>query len=174
MENLYLYRGKNMLADSIRNQTKQIFQNIEILLDVILEDEFDTIKGGFKTWKHFYHLIHSLDKNFIDPSDYVEPEFHVKNLNIIYLEDESTITKAEIEQYYENVKNKIQKYLNELKDEILENQIIFNGMELTKMELILAQLRHIFYHVGYLHCCIKIEKGETPEYIGLYKVVPEK
>ncbi|GBU28219.1 hypothetical protein R84B8_01777 [Treponema sp. R8-4-B8] len=163
-----------MLTDSIRNQTKQIFQNIEILLEVILENEFDSVKGGFKTWKHFYHLIHSLDKNFIDPGNYVEPEFHKKNLNIIYLNDKNKLTKNEIEKYYENVNNKIQKYLNELTDETLENKIVFNGMEFTKIELILAQLRHIFYHIGYLHCCIKIEKGETPEYIGLYKAVPEK
>jgi len=163
-----------MLADSIRNQTKQIFQNIEILLNVIPANEFDAIKGGFKTWKHFYHLIHSLDKNFIDPGNYAEPEFHKKNMNIIYLEDENKLTKDEIEKYYERVKNKIQKYLDELKEAALENTIMFNGMELTKMELILAQLRHIFYHVGYLHCCIKIEKGETPEYIGLYKAAPEK
>jgi len=163
-----------MLADSIRNQTRQIFQNIEILLEVIPADEFDAIKGGFKTWKHFYHLIHSLDRNFIDPGNYVEPEFHKKNLNIIYLEDENKLTKDEIEKYYENVRNKVQKYLNELKEETIEDKVIFNGMELTKMELILAQLRHVFYHVGYLHCCIKIEKGETPEYIGLYKAAPEK
>jgi len=163
-----------MLADSIRNQTRQIFQNIEILLGEIPANEFDTTKGGFKTWKHFYHLIHSLDKNFIDPDNYIEPEFHKKNLNIIYLDDENKLTKDEIEKYYENVKNKIQEYLNELEDKALENKIAFNGMELTKLELILAQLRHVFYHVGYLHCCIKIEKGETPEYIGLYKAAPEK
>jgi len=163
-----------MLADSIRNQTIQIFQNIEILLEAIPSNEYDTIKGGFRTWKHFYHLLHSLDKNFIDPSNYVEPEFHKKDLNILYLEDENKLSKSKIEKYYINVKNKIQKYLNELKDETLENKIVFNDTEFTKIELILAQLRHIFYHIGYLHCCIKLEKGETPEYIGLYKVIPEK
>ena len=163
-----------MLTDSIKNQTKQIFQNIEILLEVIPQNEFDTIKGGFKTWKHFYHLVHSLDKNFIDPSNYDEPEFHKKNLNNIYLDDDNKLTKNEIVKYYENVKIKVQEYINELDEETLDEKIIFNGMNLTKMELVLAQLRHVFYHVGYLHCCIKIEKGETPEYIGLYKVVPEK
>ena len=163
-----------MLTDSIKNQTKQIFQNIEILLDVIPENEFDTIKGGFKTWRHFYHLIHSLDKNFIDPGNYDEPEFHKKNLNVIYFNDENKLTKSEIEKYYVNVKNKVQKYINELDKEILDEKVTFNEMNVTKMELILAQLRHIFYHVGYLHCCIKMEKGETPEYIGLYKTAPEK
>jgi hypothetical protein len=163
-----------MLTDSIKNQTKQIFQNIEILLDVIPENEFDTLKGGFKTWRHFYHLIHSLDKNFIDPGNYDEPEFHKKNLNIIYLNDENKLTKSEIEKYYVNVKDKVQKYINELNRETLDEKVIFNEMNFTKMELILAQLRHIFYHVGYLHCCIKMEKGETPEYIGLYKAALEK
>ena len=163
-----------MLIDSIKNQTKQIFQNIEILLEAIPQEEFDTIKGGFKTWKHFYHLVHSLDKNFIDPSNYYEPEFHKKNLDIIYLNDDNKLTKNDIVEYYEIVKKKIQKYINELNEEILDEKITFNEMSLTKMELILAQLRHIFYHVGYVHCCIKMEKGETPEYIGLYKVVPEK
>jgi hypothetical protein len=38
-----------MLANSVKNQVRQIFQNIEILLDAVREDEFDTIKGGFKT-----------------------------------------------------------------------------------------------------------------------------
>jgi len=72
-----------MLENSVKNQSKQIFKNIEILFETIPENEFNTIKGGFKTWKHFYHLIHSLDKYFIDPSNYNEPIIHKKNLNII-------------------------------------------------------------------------------------------
>jgi hypothetical protein len=157
-----------MLANSVRNQTRQIFQNIEILLDAVPENEFDTIKGEFKTWRHFYHAIHSLDKNFIDPGNYIEPIFHKKNLNTIDIEDENVLTKNEIKKYYESVKYKTTEYINRLNDEILAEEIHFNRMKFTRMELILAQLRHIFYHVGYLHCCIKVEKGETPEYIGLY------
>ncbi|MDR1316375.1 MAG: DinB family protein [Spirochaetales bacterium] len=157
-----------MLANSIKNQTAQIFQNIEILLDAVPENEFDTIKGGYKTWRHFYHLIHSLDKNFIDPGSYIEPIFHKNNLNRIDIKDENVLTKNEIKEYYEYVKDKIDEYIKKLNDEILAEEICFNKMQITKLELILAQLRHIFYHVGYLHCCIKIEKGGTPEYIGLY------
>ena len=90
------------------------------------------------------------------------------------MDNENKLTKEEIMDYYIKVKNKIQKYIDELDDKILDEIIRLNEMKLTKLELILAQLRHIFYHIGYLHCCIKIEKGETPEYIGLYKVMPEK
>jgi len=85
------------------------------------------------------------------------------------LDDENKLGKDDIVKYYEIVKNKIQKYINELDEEILDEKIIFNEMSLTKMELILAQLRHIFYHIGYLHCNIKMEKGETPEYIRVVR-----
>ena len=161
-----------MFRESIKNHTNQIFQNIDILFDAIPNNEFDMIKGGFKTWKHFYHLIHSLDKNFIDPSNYTEPEFNEKNLDIIFMDNGNELTKDETNKYYKNVKTKIQKYIDGLNEEILDEKIVFNEMSFTKLELILAQVRHIFYHIGYLHCCIKMEKGETPEYIGLYKVVP--
>jgi hypothetical protein len=73
-----------MLANSIKNQTGKIFQNIEILFEAISDNEFDTTKGGFKTWRHFYHLIHSMDKNFIDPGNYIEPDFH-KKIQMLYL-----------------------------------------------------------------------------------------
>ena len=90
------------------------------------------------------------------------------------MDDNNILTKEDLIKYYGNVKNKIQKYLDELNIELLDDKIVFHEMKLSKLELILAQLRHIFYHIGYLHCCIKMEKGETPEYIGLYKVLPEK
>jgi hypothetical protein len=157
-----------MLMDTIRNQTRKIFQNIEVLIEAIPENEFDTIKGGFKTWRHFYHFIHSMDKNFIDPGNYSEPDFHKKNLDVIFIEDDNRLTKEEIMKYYINVKNKVEKYIGKLDDKKLEGKIKFNEAEYTRLELIFAQLQHIFYHIGYLHCCIMIEKGDTPEYIGLY------
>ena len=161
----------NTMAQSVKNQTKQIFQNIDILFDAVPKEEFDTRKGGFLAWKHFYHLLHSIDQNFIDPGNYTEPDFQKKNLHVINIEDDNKLTKEDILKYYEKVKHKIQKYLNELTDKELESKIKFAEREFTKLELILAQLRHIFFHIGYLHCCIKMEKGQTPEYIGLFNVL---
>ncbi len=161
-----------MLAESVRNQSRQIFQNIEIVLDAIPADEYGARKGGFAAWKHFYHLIHSLDKNLIDPSSFAEPDFHLPNMDIIYLDTEPALTKGEIERYYGAVRDKVQGYLAALTDSKLEETIAFRDLRLTRLELILAQLRHVFYHIGYLHCCLKMERGETPEYVGIYKSVP--
>ena len=154
-----------MLANSIKNQTQRIFLSIEILLESIPENEFNTIKGGFLTWKHFYHLIYTLDKYFIDPSNFNDPLFHNKNMCITNMDNDNILSKNEIKEYYNNVKTKTQDYINKLDDKILEEKIPLDGMEFTKLELILGQLRHSFYHIGYFHCCIKMEKGEAPEYM---------
>lgn len=163
-----------MLAESVERQSRQIFQNIEILFESIPDEEFSTVKGGFETWKQFYHLIHSIDKNLIDPGNFIEPDFHQKNMDIIFVHTQPKLSRSEIIAYYQAVKEKSRSYLGTLSDSVLEEVVAFKDLRLTKLELILAQLRHIFFHIGYLHCCLKIERGSTPDYVGIYRAVPEK
>ncbi len=54
-----------MISDSIRNQSKQM-----------------------------YHLLHSIDQNFINPSDYREPAFHSENLNVIFMDSGDNLNRA--------------------------------------------------------------------------------
>ena len=163
-----------MYSESIQNQTVQMFENIEKIFESITEDKFQSVIGGFPMWKNMYHCIHSLDKNLIDPSSYCEPSFHEKNMDVIYLETPKILSKNELMNYYTEVKQKIANYLYAINDVKLVEKVYLNDKYYTRLELILAQLRHVFYHIGYLHCCIKIEYGNTPEYIGLYKRVPDK
>ena len=163
-----------MYFESIQKQTIQIFENLEIIIESISEEKFQSIIGGFPIWKNMYHCIHSLDKNLIDPTLYCEPSFHEKNMDVIYLETLKKLSKKELINYYTEVKLKIMSYLNSLNDDKLLEKVYLKEKYYTRLELILAQLRHVFYHVGYLHCCIKIEYGNTPEYIGLYKRIPDK
>jgi len=163
-----------MYFKSVQTQTVQIFENLEIIIESIPEEKFQSTIGGFPIWKNLYHCIHSLDKNLIDPASYSEPCFHEKNMDVIYLETTTKLSKNQLINYYLEVKQKIMNYLNLLTDKKLLEKVYLNEKYYTRLELILAQLRHVFYHVGYLHCCIKIEYENTPEYIGLYKRVPDK
>ena len=124
-------------------------------------------------WHQLYHFIHSMDQNFIDPLNYEHPDFHTPNMNMLAMEPDGFLSREQLYDYYKKTAGKIDAYLNSLDDEQLEKTVVFRGMELTGMELILAQFRHIFFHIGYLHCCIKLVKGETPDYVGLYVPVPE-
>jgi hypothetical protein len=150
----------------IQVEMEILFENIDILLDTI--NEFDSTRGGFTTWRHFYHLIHSIDKYLFDPDKYIEPLFHKKDLSVIYLFDNNKLTKNEIIGYYNDVKNRILNYVNDLNESILKNDLTEHKFHEILVH-ILGQIRHSYYHIGYLHCCMKIEKGETPEWINLQK-----
>lgn len=95
-------------------------------------------------------------------------------MDVIYMETQRILSKKELVNYYQNVKTKVTTYIHNLTDTTLLDKIVINNNQYTRLELILAQLRHVFYHVGYIHCCVKLEKGDTPEYIGLYKRIPDK
>jgi hypothetical protein len=163
-----------MIADSLKRQSAQIFTNIEYLFDDIDDALMGKTIGGFPFWKQVYHMLHSMDKNFMDPAGFTEPDIHSKNLDIIFMDTGRTLSRQALLEYYGKVKSKTMNYLDSLDDAALEETVSFRDLRLTRMELALAQFRHIFYHIGYLHCCIRTEKGRTPEYVGIYKAIPEK
>ena len=118
-----------LISDSVKRQCMQIFQNIDILFSEISSEDFNKRQGGFFIWKQFYHMIHSIDKNFIDPSIYQEPNIHIKNLDVIYMDDDNIMSKEKIENYYNEVKNKILMYLNKINDESLKCIVNYKDME---------------------------------------------
>jgi len=158
------------MLNGIKIETVIIFENIDILFDSIGENEFNSIKGGFIVWKQFYHLVHSLDKYFIDPHNYIEPSFHKeKEMHITNLNNDNPMEKVEIINYYNIVKNKIKNYVNSLTENDL-NEIVFvgdDGNKVSKGDRILGAIRHTYYHEGYFSCFLKMEKGETPEYLNV-------
>jgi len=158
------------MLNGLRIETEIIFENIDILFNSINENEFNTIKGGFIVWKHFYHLVHSLDKYFIDPHNYIEPSFHREDdMDITNLNNNKLMNKMEIIDYYNTVKNKIKKYVYSLSENDL-TEIVYtsdDGNIVSKGDLIVAAIRHTYYHEGYFNCIMKLEKGETPEYLNV-------
>jgi hypothetical protein len=77
-------------------------------------------------------------QNFIDPENYIEPDFHVKNLDIMNCEELAMLNKTQIRKYYQLVNNKIIDYLDLLEDSILEQVVSCKDLKFTKMELYIA------------------------------------
>jgi len=160
-------KGRTVTADSVRRQSPQLFENVETIFKNLEDPLYRKTSGGFPVWRQLYHTVHSIDRYFIDPNAFVEPELHKKNLDSLTDETDAFIERDVLYSYFQKVREKAEEYLVDLTDETLEEIVRFNGIEVTRLELILAQFRHILYHVGYLHCCLKIEAGNAPDYIGL-------
>jgi len=153
----------------IKHRFIQVLSSIENLFSYIPENLYNKKINGYLIWKQLYHLLNSLERNFIDPNNYEYPDFHEDKLNSLDYKSEKKLNKKTLYNYFISIKEKILNYLDDLDDKKLLEIIKFREMELTRLDFILSQFTHVMWHSGYLYSCMKIETNELPEYPGLYK-----
>jgi hypothetical protein len=122
-------------------------------------------------WKQFYHLLHSLDQFFISPREYREPSFHEDGMNYFGTSSKTTLSKSELTAYYSGIKAKIEAYLATLSDDRLGD--CPKDFPYTRLELVLAQSRHVMYNIGIINVLIAEITGRMPEYIGISQPIRE-
>lgn len=155
----------NDLLSIINRHTENTFKSIDILFDFFSEKDFTEVINGFPVWQQFYHMLNSIDRIFIDPIDYEYPEFHKENMNNPEVQSETQLNKNTLLQYYLEIKRNVRKYLSSINEDELYLRSNHKTISMTKLDHILAQLRHIAWHLGYLHSCAKVKYGEKPEHI---------
>ncbi len=124
-------------------------------------------------YKHIYHMLHSLDLWFINPNDksFQEPCIHIPNLNNLDVKTDRYISKTEIKEYYDAIKNKITAYTNSLDDTRLIEKPA--DCQYCKFESILGQFRHLHTHMGMLMRFIIEATGQWPTVLGLERPIPK-
>ena len=153
------------IINVLKRHTVNSFESIEILFNIFNEKDFEESVNGFYIWQQFYHMINSMDRIFIDPENYEWPKFHEENKNNLEYYFEKILTKECLYNYFQEVKNKINDYLENINENELLNKSNHKTIEMTKFDHILAQFRHMAFHLGYLHNCTKVMFGNTPEHI---------
>ncbi|MCD7949395.1 MAG: hypothetical protein LUG12_03910 [Erysipelotrichaceae bacterium] len=124
-------------------------------------------------YTHIYHMLHSLDLWFINPCDttYKELATHEYNLNNLDVVTYKILSRNEINDYYNEIKMKIQNYVSSLSDkQLLEYP---SHCEYTKFTLILAQFRHLHTHMGMIMGFIVDDTNLWPNVLGLENPIPE-
>lgn len=160
----------------IKNQTEINFINIQEQIEVAdLEAIFDGVNGS----RYIFHNLHSMDRFFINPTEYVyegEKLFGIpENLSVIdpsregYVSDKSiVISREQLLNYFEHVKGKIESYFEKLTaEELLEKP---KDSDYTRLELILGQFRHLMWHVGLSSGITFCSKKEWNQFTGLKKI----
>lgn len=159
----------------IKVQTEILFLNISDQLETAnLEYEYNNLNNS----RYIFHYLHSLDKFFIDPTEYVYDERKIigipENLSVIAEEKDGyelakgyVIPREKLHVYFENIKNKIYCYLDKMDDEELLEQP--ENYSYTRFELILGQYRHVMWHVGLSSAITFLADGHGTKYTGLVK-----
>ena len=157
----------------IQGQQEVNFINVK---EQILKADLETVFDAENNSRYIFHYLHSLDRFFINPCDYVyegERLFGIpENLSVIdskregYEADTSiVIPRDKLLEYFEYVRNKVNAYFETLTaDELLQKP---QGCEYTRLELILAQFRHLMWHVGLSSAITFAAKREWNSFTGL-------
>lgn len=150
------------LINSIKLNTEVLFTNANIMLQTC---NLDFILCDMPIWKHIYHMLHSCDQWYINPSEYTEPYFHEVNLNSLDIKSEKKLSRDELLKYLESINTKIMSYLDTLTDEMLND--IPDGCKSNRLTLILSQFRHFYAHLGNINATTIIETNKWPRVIGI-------
>lgn len=158
------------ILEVISDQTNRALWEVKNVIDCVPDDLWEKEYCNAPMWQHIYHMLHSLDMWFINPSDYAEPLIHADNLNNLDIKPAKHLSRAEINEYYNQIKNKIEKYVLMLTDDqLLEYP---KNCKYTKFTLILAQFRHLHSHMGMIMGFIIDDTDMWPRVIGLERPIP--
>jgi len=153
---------KKGMISIIIDQTKILYANVEETINSIEEAKlYDANICDWPLGEQLYHMLHSMDQWFINPNHYEESK-----IALLKKDTDKRLSKSELIEYYNSIKAKVSKYLKELSIESLGEQP--PDCQFTKLALILGQYRHLMYHIGLIHGCLRVyTRGKSPAYIGL-------
>lgn len=157
------------LVDNIMNQTKTLLFNLRITLHTC---QMNDVLFKVPIWQRLYYNMHSLDQWFISPECYCEPSFHESGLNSLDVPSEKVLSRIELETYFNEIENKIMKYLNQLDDNMLAEKP--ENCSYTRLELILGQYRHLMYQVGIINTATTLKTNKQPKIIGMMANFPDE
>ena len=161
------------IINQIKKQQEINFINIE---EQINKADLETVFDGVNNSRYIFHNLHSMDRFFINPIGYIyegEKLFDIpENLSVISTAREGfepdtsiVISRQQLLDYFGYVRAKINSYFDTLTPEGLTDTP--EGCEYTRLELILAQFRHMMWHVGLSSGITFQASGEWNEFTGL-------
>ena len=160
------------LVCDLREQTERALWEVGNVIDCLNDALWDAVYCGAPAWKHAYHMLHSLDRWYINPYEYAEPSFHVGGLDDLDRDTppEQRLTHAALRAYLAAIADKLRAYLDGLTDAALAECPA--GCERTRLSLIVAQMRHLHSHMGMLMGFIIRDTGKWPAVLGATRPFP--
>ncbi len=163
--------NQNSLCAIINDQTERALWEVNNVINCIPDDEWGVCYCGMPVYKHVYHMLHSLDRWLINPSEYNEPSFHAEGLNDLDTVTHTSLSRAQMKGYYSAIAARITSYVSSLSDDVLLQKP--DGCAYTRFTLLLAQFRHLHTHMGMLMGFTVAATGRWPRVVGLEGEIPK-
>ncbi|MBR1585299.1 MAG: DinB family protein [Clostridia bacterium] len=163
------------LCDDIRFLTGRALWETENLIRCIPDELWQKRYDELPMWKYVYHTLYSMDRWFINPNDaaYRDPPFHtahLADLNQVPGEEEG-VTRDQIMGYFDRIRQKLDAYVADLRDEQLA--ACPPGCDMSRFRLILGQYRHWHRHMGVIYGFLIQDTGKWPYVLNMTAPYPD-
>ncbi len=118
-------------------------------------------------WQHFYHALFFVNVWLKDwTRDPELPSFHVKEALDLKKTPGRLITKEQMKTYLDDVRSGSESFFKALAPDSLEQESENWGKLWTGADRIMAQIRHVQHHVGYINAILRMNEATPAQWIG--------
>ena len=142
------------LVTPAREQFFSCFQMLETLVDVCPDEVWYSVFGNVPFWYQVYHTIYFVDYWF--RTDYAAQDFLVMHFDERIppefewdIPDGVSLSRADMKGYLARIREKLDRIFAAMQDQDLSRPVFPDQSNLTLLDVIITQTRHIMYNVGY-------------------------
>lgn len=147
---------KRLVTEAMRNQFDSTYKMITNLVNVCPTEVWLEKFNQVPVWHQVYHFVFFIDfwlRDRYDASEFRSMIFDEKIRPEIsaVIDEDIYISQSDIIKYLEAVHVKTTRIFDRLNDELIGTQIMDGSSQYTYADVIIGQIRHIMYNIGYLN-----------------------
>ena len=157
------------LVAAAREQFFSCYQMLETLVGVCPDEVWFCRYGDVPFWYQVYHTIYFVDYWF--RADYAAEDFLAMRFDErIPPEFEweipagVSLSRAQMQDYLTHIREKLNRIFSDLSDEALSRQVFPNQENMTLLDVIFTQARHVMYNIGYCNGILRARNLEESDW----------
>ncbi len=147
---------KRLITEALRNQFDSTFHMARVLVKVCPGEVWGETYNEVPFWQQVFHYVYFID--FWMREKFDEAEWRSLIFEDVYNTDLYAdsyegllISQDKMLEYLEVIQVKTTSLFDCLNDEKLSNSVFGNNPQYTYADVIIGQIRHIMYNIGYLN-----------------------
>lgn len=146
----------NAITEALRNQFDSTFHMARILVKICPPKIWATSYNDVPFWQQVFHYVNFIDfwmREKIDDSEWRTMVFDNAYTTDLYADSYEGlfISQDKMLEYLDAIQIKTTHLFDTLNDEKLSASVFNNSPQHTYVDVIIGQIRHIMYNIGYLN-----------------------
>ncbi len=155
-------------AEAARNQFDSSYKMLTTLVEVCPDDVWYEFFNEVPFWYQVYHVVYFIDYWFRD--DYLRDDFMCVEFDKRIppefehdVDNSFAVSRKVIREYLSKIHEKTLRVFDTLTDNMLGDSILIED-NYTYMDVIICQVRHIMYNIGYLNGILRSKGLEESDW----------